>query len=261
MQDVLLRTEEGCNAGVAPVGRPENVSSCRSGTFLVVVWLNGLTLSIAIHPTVMRLIGLTGNIASGKTAASELLAERGATIVDADVLAREAVTKGSPALDAIVARWGEGVLDGDGNLDRSALRGIVFQNQTDLDVLNEIVHPEVQRLRAEDIADAKARGKQVVVCVIPLLFERHLADDFDSIVLVDAPRTLRLERIVRDRGLDEAEAMKMIAAQMPANLKRARADYVIENDGTREKLESEIDRVWEAIVGDEVSSLDTATAP
>jgi dephospho-CoA kinase len=227
----------------------------------VFVRQNGLTLVSPFTRPAMRLIGLTGNIASGKTAVSDLLAERGATIVDADILAREAVTKGSPALDAIVSRWGEGVLDREGNLDRSALRGIVFQNQTDLDALNEIVHPEIQRLRAEDIADAQARGQQIVVCVIPLLFERHLADDFDSIVLVDAPRSVRLERIVRDRGIDEAEAMKMIAAQMPADLKRARADYVIENDGTMEKLEAEVDRVWGAIVGDGVSSLDTATAP
>jgi dephospho-CoA kinase len=96
----------------------------------------------------MRLIGLTGNIASGKSIVADLFAERGATIIDADVLAREAVTKGSPALDAIVARWGSEVLDGDGNLDRAALRHRVFKDQTDLDALNEIVHPEVMRRRA-----------------------------------------------------------------------------------------------------------------
>jgi|SRR5687767_11498865 len=208
----------------------------------------------------MRLIGLTGNIASGKSAVADMLAERGATIVDADVLARDAVTKGSPALDAIVARWGKGVLDPEGNLDRAALRHIVFEDQGDLDALNEIVHPEVHRLREKDIAEARARGEQVVVCVIPLLFERHLADDFDTIVLVDAPRSVRLDRIVRDRGIDEAEAMKMIAAQMPADLKRARANFVIENNGTLEDLEAEVDRVWEEIAKDGASSLDTANA-
>ena len=209
----------------------------------------------------MLLIGLTGNIASGKTAVADMLAGRGATIVDADVLARDAVTRGSPALDAIVARWGEGVLDGDGSLDRAALRHIVFENQTDLDALNEIVHPEVVRLREKKVADARARGVDVVVCVIPLLFERHLTEEFDSIVLVDAPRSVRMERIVRDRGLEEAEAMKMIASQMPADLMRARADYVIENNGTLVELEAEVERVWARIVGDEVSSLDTANVP
>jgi len=212
-------------------------------------------------PHSMRLIGLTGNIASGKSAVSDMLAARGATIIDADVLAREAVLKGSPALDAIVARWGDGVLDKEGNLDRAALRHVVFDNQEDLDALNEIVHPEVLRRRADEIASARARGDKVVVCVIPLLFERHLADEFDSIVLVDAPRSDRLDRIVRERGIDEAEAMKMIASQMPSDLKRARADYVIENSGTMEDLEEEVNRVWDAIVGNGVSSLDTAATP
>jgi dephospho-CoA kinase len=202
----------------------------------------------------MRLIGLTGNIASGKSAVADLLEDRGATIIDADVLAREAVMKGSPALDAIVEKWGAGVLDDEGNLDRAALRHKVFEDQSDLDVLNEIVHPEVRRLRAKAVAEAKARGDRVVVNVIPLLFERHLADEFDTIILVDAPRSVRLERIVRDRGIDEAEGMKMIAAQMPADLKRARADYVIENAGTREELENEVERVWQEIAGDKVAA-------
>jgi dephospho-CoA kinase len=207
----------------------------------------------------MRLIGLTGNIASGKTAVADMLAERGAVIVDADVLAREAVSKGSPALDAITERWGRDVLDADGNLDRSSLRHIVFQNQEDLDALNEIVHPEVARLRKREIEAAKQRGDKILVCVVPLLFERHLAEEFDAIVLVDAPRSLRLERIVRDRGIDEAEAMKMIASQMPADLKRARADFVIENAGSLEELEEEVDRVWGEIVGDSVPSAAGAT--
>lgn len=208
----------------------------------------------------MRLIGLTGNIASGKSVVADLFAARGATIIDADVLAREAVIKGSPALEAIVERWGPGVLDADGNLDRAALRHRVFRDQSDLDDLNSIVHPEVMRRRSREIAEARARGDKVVVCVIPLLFERHLADDFDTIVLVDAPRTIRLERIVRQRGIDEAEAMQMIAAQMPADLKRARADFVIENAGTLDELKSEVDRLWRNIAGDSVSSLDAVEA-
>lgn len=208
----------------------------------------------------MRLIGLTGNIASGKSAVADLFAERGATIIDADILAREAVMKGSPALDSIVARWGRSVLDAQGNLDRAALRHRVFEDQSDLDALNAIVHPEVSRRRLEEVANARARGDRVIVCVIPLLFERHLAEDFDTIILVDAPRSIRLERIVRDRKLDEAEAMKMIASQMPADLKRARADFVIENAGSREELDAEVDRVWQEIAGDSVSSLDTVNA-
>jgi dephospho-CoA kinase len=114
------------------------------------------------------------------------------------------------------------------------------------------------RLRNAEVEAARERGDNVVVCVIPLLFERHLADDFNTIVLVDAPRSLRLERIVRDRGLDEAEAMKMIAAQMPADLKRARANYVIENDGSLEALEAQVDALWQKLSRDSASSLTTA---
>ncbi len=208
----------------------------------------------------MRLIGLTGNIASGKSVVADMFAQRGATIIDADVLARKAVSKGSPALEQIINKWGPSVLDSDGNLDRPSLRHIVFEDQSDLDALNEIVHPEVLRLREVEIGEAEERGDAVVVCVIPLLFEKHLVEDFDAIVLVDAPRSVRLDRIVRDRGIEEAEAMKMIAAQMPADLKRARADAVIENAGTLEDLETEVDRVWGTIAGDGAPSLDTATA-
>jgi dephospho-CoA kinase len=208
----------------------------------------------------MQLIGLTGNIASGKSAVAEMLSRRGAAIIDSDLLARDAVSKGSAALDSIVAKWGTAVLDDEGNLDRAALRHIVFEHQPELDALNEIIHPEVSRLREAQVAEARSRGERVVVCVIPLLFERHLADEFDSIILVDAPRAVRLERIVRDRKIDEAEAMKMIASQMPADLKRARADFVIENAESLQELEAQVDRVWHSIIGDEVSSLDTANA-
>lgn len=208
----------------------------------------------------MRVIALTGNIASGKTAVADMLAERGATIVDADVLSREAVRPGSPALEAIEQRWGSQVVGPDGNLDRASLRNIVFKDQLELDALNDIVHPEVLRLRDAEVEAARARGDQLVVCVIPLLFERHLANEFDSIVLVDAPRSLRLERITRDRGIEETEAMNMIASQMPADLKRARADYVIENSGTLEELSNEVDRLWDDLVGNDDYSLHTAQA-
>lgn len=192
----------------------------------------------------MRVIGLTGNIASGKSAVADMLARRGATIIDADVLAREVVVPGTPALRAIVARWGPSVLNPDGTLDRAALRKLVFHDKVELDALNEIVHPEVMALRAREVDAARARGDRLVVCVAPLAFERHITDDFDYLVLVDAPRDVRLERIVRDRGLEEAEAMDMIASQMPAELKRARADRVVENAGTMEELEGEVDRLW-----------------
>ena len=192
----------------------------------------------------MLLVGLTGNIASGKSEVARLLGERGATLIDADLLAREAVRPGTEALGKIAERWGKGILAADGSLDREALRRIVFSDTAELEKLNSIVHPEVTRLRDVQIDVARVRGDSVVVCVIPLLFERGLVHDFDYIVLVDAPRALRLERLTEGRGQDGTEAMNMIASQMPAELKRARADYVIETVGSLDDLERDVDRLW-----------------
>jgi dephospho-CoA kinase len=196
----------------------------------------------------MLLVGLTGNIASGKSTVSQMLSERGATIIDADILARRAVEPGTPGHQRIVDRWGDAVLAPDGHLDRAALRAIVFSNPDELEHLNAIVHPEVERLRDRLVRAALERGDRIVVSDIPLLFERHLGDNFDRIILVDAPRPLRLERLVRDRGLREPEAMAMITAQMPAELKRARADIVIDNDGTIPRLEQQVDAAWATLL-------------
>lgn len=195
----------------------------------------------------MLLVGLTGNIGSGKSTVARLLSEHGATIIDADVLARRAVDPGSAALDAITGRWGTSVLAPDGSLDRAALRRIVFTDRDELEALNDIVHPEVEALRDRLIADARGRGDRIVVCDIPLLFERGLVDDFDRIVLVDAPREVRLERLTKSRNLTETEAMAMIVAQVPAELKRARADHVIDNTSTVSDLEMRVGEVWEAL--------------
>lgn len=195
----------------------------------------------------MLLIGLTGNIGSGKSTVAQLLGERGATIIDADVLARRAVEHGTAAYRQIVERWGTSILAADGLIDRAALRRIVFSEPQQLEQLNTIVHPEVERMRAALVEQARQRGDRLVVCDIPLLFERRMTEGFDRIVLVDAPRPVRLERLVRERGLRETEAMDMIVAQMPAELKRARADFVIDNVGTLTQLDQRVTEVWSAL--------------
>jgi dephospho-CoA kinase len=195
----------------------------------------------------MLLIGLTGNIASGKSTVARLLSERGATIIDADVLARRVVEPGMPAFDEIVRRWGPEVVAPDGSLDRDALRRLVFSHHEQLEELNEIVHPEVAAYRDRLVDEARQRGDRLVVQDIPLLFERGIVDQFDRIVLVDAPRPVRLERLMRERGLSETDAMDMITAQMPAELKRARANYIIENVGTVRELEERVSDVWHAL--------------
>jgi dephospho-CoA kinase len=196
----------------------------------------------------MLLVGLTGNIGSGKSTVAQMLSERGATIIDADVLARRAVEVGTAAFEKIVARWGREVLTADGQLDRAALRRLVFADHEQLEELNQIVHPEVERLRSRLVEQARKRGDALVVCDIPLLFERHMTDRFDRIILVDAHRGVRLERLVKDRGLEQTEAMDMIASQMPAELKRARADFIIENDGTLTQLERRVQDAWTTLL-------------
>jgi dephospho-CoA kinase len=196
----------------------------------------------------MLLVGLTGNIGSGKSTVARMLSERGATIIDADVLARRAVELGTPAYTKIVARWGKAVLSPDGHLDRAALRRVVFADQAQLEELNEIVHPEVERLRDHLVEQARTRGDRIVVCDIPLLFEKGMADRFDRILLVDAPRPIRLERLLHDRGLQTTEAMEIIAAQMPAELKRARADFIVENGGTLTQLERRVQDLWSSLM-------------
>jgi dephospho-CoA kinase len=199
----------------------------------------------------MLLVGLTGNIGAGKSTVAQLLSERGATIIDADSLSRRAVERGTPAYDKIVQHWGSAVLGPDGLLDRAALRRVVFHDPDQLEALNAIVHPEVERQRSALVEEARERGDRIVICDIPLLFESRMVDRFDKVVLVDAPRPLRLERLVIERQLPEADAMAMIAAQMPAELKRARADHVIDNVGTISDLDRQVRAVWSALLTDE----------
>lgn len=193
----------------------------------------------------MLLVALTGNIASGKSTVASRLQDRGAWLIDADVLSREAVVPGSPALRAIRERWGEAVIAPDGSLDRGALRRIVFADAAEREALDGIVHPEVERLRNAEVARARAAGARVVVADIPLLFEKGLQDRFDLVVLVDAPDATRLERLVTLRGLSLGEASGMMRAQMPAAEKRALADIVIDNAGTLDDLFAAADRAWE----------------
>lgn len=196
----------------------------------------------------MLKVGLTGNIAAGKSSVADVWRDLGATIVDADELARRAVEPGTPALAAIAAEWGTWVLDEGGALDRAALRQIVFADPEARARLEGIVHPAVAALRDAGYREAAARGERLVVADIPLLFEVGMADEFDVVVLVDAPEEVRQQRLVADRGLDADEARRMIAAQMPSELKRARADVVIPNTGTRGDLQDRARDVWRDLV-------------
>jgi len=198
----------------------------------------------------MLLVGLTGNIGAGKSTVAAIFARKGAVIVDADILARDAVAPGTAGLSAITARWGDKVRSADGSLDRAALRAIVFADATEREALDEIVHPRVEELRAAAIADARARGVHILICDIPLLYEKDMAGQFNVVVLVDAPRAMRLHRLIHERGLDAKEAEAMIDAQMPADMKRKKADYVVDNTGSHHELEDRIADVWRSLSKD-----------
>src|SRR6266545_7084529 len=163
-------------------------------------------------------VALTGNIAAGKAAVVDLFRRWGATVVDADELAREAEAPGGAVLVAIVRRFGRDVLAADGTLDRPALRGKVMGDQAALDALNQIVHPAVRRRRDELLRAAREGGDLLVVNDIPLLFEALDPTQFDAVVLVDASTALRRTRLRAMRGLSNDEADRMIAAQMPAEI-------------------------------------------
>ena len=195
----------------------------------------------------MLRVGLTGNIAAGKSSVADVWRGLGATVIDADELARRAVDPGTPAHAAIAAEWGDEVVDAGGELDRAALRRIVFSDPDARERLEQIVHPAVAELREALYREAERRGDRVIVADIPLLFEVGLVDEFDVVVLVDAPEETRLVRLVGDRGMDPEEARQMIAAQMKSELKRARADYVIENTDTVGELQRRAREVWDEL--------------
>lgn len=181
-------------------------------------------------------VALTGNLASGKSTVLRHFAEWGASVIDADELVREVQRPGTPTLAAIARRFGRGVLGPDGALDRDALRAAALKDDEALGALNAIVHPAVARRRAELAEEARARGDCVLVNDIPLLFEVLSPEDFDLIVLVDAPPALRRERAVVQRGFTPEDADRMMAAQLPSDLKRDRSDIVIDNTGTPKEL-------------------------
>ena len=191
-------------------------------------------------------VGLTGGLGSGKSTVAALLGEHGAVIIDADVVAREVVRAGTPGFAAVVARFGPDVVGRDGELDRAALARIVFADGAALDELNAIVHPLVGS-RSAELAAAVPPGA-VVVHDIPLLAENGLADRFDTVVVVEADREIRLARLA-ERGLTRAEAEARMAAQATDEKRRAIADEIVRNDDDLDSLARQIDRLWDRLSG------------
>jgi dephospho-CoA kinase len=192
-------------------------------------------------------VGLTGNVGSGKSTVAALWAAAGVPVVSADELSRQAVLPGSRGLEAVRAAFGDGAIAADGMLDRARMRALVFADAGAREQLERILHPLIAELRARWIEARRASGATLVVSEVPLLFEKDLQAEFDVTVLVDASEQVRLDRLVRLRGMDAKEARHIMATQMDSARKRAIADTVIENDGPLEELEREAARVLRSL--------------
>lgn len=202
-------------------------------------------------------VAVTGNAAAGKSTVVDWFRKWGATVIDADQLVREVEAPGSPILLGLARRFGPHVIKSDGTLDRDELRGRVMGDDDALASLNAIVHPAVRRLRSELAEDARKRGEKVLINEIPLLFEVMNPDDFDLVLLVDAPVDTRRGRLVDRRKLEPEDADRLMASQMASSRKRERSQIVIDNDGSLAELEKKARDAWRQITQRAASALDT----
>lgn len=191
-------------------------------------------------------MGLTGGIGSGKSTVAAMLAQRGAVVIDADRLAREAVAVGSPGHDAVVGRFGPEVVAEDGSLDRRALAGLVFDDPPALADLNGIVHPPVRAAIADRLASL-AGTDALVVLEIPLLVESGRSYGASTVVVVDCPEDVALRRLVEGRGMEEVDARRRMAAQVPRAERLAAADVVIDNSGSPADLDVRVQELWDRL--------------
>ena len=195
-------------------------------------------------------IALTGGIGAGKSTVSAALAERGAVLIDADEISREVQRPGTAVFEAMVQRWGDGVVAADGTLDRAAVAAIAFADEAELAALNAIVHPAIGAEMADRRRAASASGAEVVVLDVPLLVRPdgslvpEIADDVAGVVVVDADEETAVGRLVEQRRLSEADARARMARQASREARLAAADFVIDNSGTRPQLEAQIEACW-----------------
>lgn len=190
------------------------------------------------------ILGVTGGIGSGKSTVARLLAERGACVIDADAISREIVEPGSPALTELVAAFGPGILHADGSLNRGGLAAAAFSDPDGTARLNSIMHPRIAAVAAERLAASQAA---VIVYDMPLLVETGQQDLVDHIVVVDVPEDVQIARAVAMRGLQEDDVRRRIAAQARRDDRIAVADTVIDNSGSPEETEEQIDRLWRSV--------------
>ena len=195
----------------------------------------------------MKLIGLTGGAGSGKSTVAAMLRELGAEVIDADEATHAVYEPGSPGFDAVTREFGAEYVR-DGKIDRTRLGALVFADEDARHRLNSIVHPLVREWMAARTAEAVQNGTEVVVQDVPLLFESGLARLYSTVLLVYVPEPVQLDRLVKGRDLSGDRAWAMIAAQMPIEEKRALANHVIDNSGSREATRKQVQTIWKDVV-------------
>lgn len=189
---------------------------------------------------------LTGGIASGKSAVSERLAQRGVAVIDTDVLARNVVAPGTDGLSAVVDAFGTGVLAADGSLDRACLRQCVFADPTARKTLESLLHPRIEAAARTRIRQLE--GVPYCLLVVPLLVETGLFMDADCVVVVDVPESVQLERLIQRDRVDARTARSMLASQASRDKRLAVADEVIANQGTLEQLQDQVDDLHQRLL-------------
>ncbi|MGG6313709.1 dephospho-CoA kinase [Paenibacillus macerans] len=190
-------------------------------------------------------IGLTGGIATGKSTVSHMLALRGAAVIDADLIAREIMEPGHPVLAAVAERFGQAVLHADGTLNRKKLGEIVFSQPEERKTLESLTHPAIRAEMKKRMSGLEAADPgRLVVADIPLLYESGLEPLYDEIMVVYVPRELQLSRLILRDGLTEDEAEKRLRAQMDIEIKKERADILIDNSRGLADTERQVDDFW-----------------
>lgn len=195
-------------------------------------------------------IGLTGGIATGKSTVSSMLVEKGALLVDADVIAREVMLPGHPVLLAVTAHFGQDILLADGSLNRKRLGEIIFHNPSERQALNDITHPAIrQEIRRQVQAYEREHPGQPVVVDIPLLLEaREEYPYLNTIVVVYVPQEVQLQRLMERDGISEEQAEARLSSQLDIEQKKQLADIVIDNSGTLADTEQQVDKLWQRMV-------------
>jgi dephospho-CoA kinase len=192
----------------------------------------------------IRIIGLTGGVASGKSSVAHYFQERGLEVIDADQLARDAVEPGTQGLGCVVAKFGAQILGDDGRLDRKRLGGMIFSDPVKRACLEGILHPEIKRLAEKRIAESAGAGQKIVIYMAPLLIEAGATDRVDEIWVVTVRPDVQIERLMRRDGIERDAAECIIASQMPLVDKEKLGRVVIDNNGTAEETALQLAEIW-----------------